>query len=226
MENASKALIMAGGILIALLVLGALLLMFNELSAYQRSNSDMEKISQLSSFNYQFTQFARRDLDGVDLISLSNKVVDYNFRTSGYGEINYNEKITINITLTSSFQTKFGDTLSKFYIGNYTVNSATDDFYKICNEFRKYEEKYTLDALSLLVSNYSSLEDGTRTVEELLGQSFQSWEGKDLSQDEILKVIREYSEFTLLKTSTFSIVGEPQYYPDGQIKSMNFQYLK
>ena len=29
MENASKALIMAGGILIALLVLGALLLMFN-----------------------------------------------------------------------------------------------------------------------------------------------------------------------------------------------------
>ncbi len=226
MENASKALIMAGGILIALLVLGALLLMFNELSAYQRSNSDIEKDSQLSAFNYQFTQFARRDLDGVDLISLSNKVVDYNSRTSGYGEINYNEKITINITLTSNFQTKFGDTLSKFYIGNYTVNSVTDDFYRICNEFRKYEEKYTLDALSLLVSNYSSLEDGTRTVEELLGQSFQSWEGKDLSHDEILKVIREYSEFTLLKTSTFSIVGEPQYYPDGQIKSMNFQYLK
>ena len=32
MENASKALVMAGGILIALLVLGALLLMFNQVS--------------------------------------------------------------------------------------------------------------------------------------------------------------------------------------------------
>ena len=40
MENASKALIMAGGILIALLVLGALLLMINNLSDYQKSNSD------------------------------------------------------------------------------------------------------------------------------------------------------------------------------------------
>ena len=72
MENASKALIMAGGILIALLVLGALLLMFNELSAYQRSNSDIENVSQLTEFNYQFTQYARRDLSGVDIISLSN----------------------------------------------------------------------------------------------------------------------------------------------------------
>ena len=40
MENASKALVMAGGILIALLVIGALLLMFNQVSDYQRSGTD------------------------------------------------------------------------------------------------------------------------------------------------------------------------------------------
>ena len=34
MENASKALIMAGSILIGLMVIGALLLMFNSLSSY------------------------------------------------------------------------------------------------------------------------------------------------------------------------------------------------
>lgn len=226
MENASKALIMAGGILIALLVLGALLLMFNELSAYQRSNSDIENVSQLTEFNYQFTQYARRDLSGVDIISLSNKVVDYNSRIGGYGEINYDEKITITITITSNFETKFGDTLEKFHIGTYTITDTTSEFYRICREFRKYEEKYTLDALSLLVSNYSGLEDGTVTVEEILGESFQSWEGKDLSHSEMLQVIKEYSEFSLLKTSTFTIDGEPEYYEDGQIKSMNFQYLK
>ena len=51
MENASKALLMAGGILIALLVIGALLLMFNQLSSYQKTNSDVEKQSQLVEFN-------------------------------------------------------------------------------------------------------------------------------------------------------------------------------
>lgn len=45
MENASKALIMAGGILIALLVIGALVLMFNQLSYYQRTETDSEKLN-------------------------------------------------------------------------------------------------------------------------------------------------------------------------------------
>ena len=37
MENASRALVMAGSILIGLLVLGALILLFRNLSSYQNS---------------------------------------------------------------------------------------------------------------------------------------------------------------------------------------------
>ena len=39
MENASKALLMAGGILIALLVIGSVLLMFNQIGNYRRANT-------------------------------------------------------------------------------------------------------------------------------------------------------------------------------------------
>ena len=39
MENASKALLMAAGVLIALIIIGALLLMFNNLSNYQETNT-------------------------------------------------------------------------------------------------------------------------------------------------------------------------------------------
>ena len=136
MENASKALVMAGGILIAILVVGSLLLMFNQLSYYQRSNSDITKNSQLSEFNQQFVQYSRNDLQGVELVSLVNKVVDYNRRTSGYGEINYDEKITLNITITDAFRNKYGAELNQFTPGVYTITNNSDSFVQSINVFR------------------------------------------------------------------------------------------
>ena len=89
MENASKALIMAGGILITILVVSLLVLFWNQVSDYKKTSSDAEKEAQLSTFNEQFTQYARTDLRGVDLISLVNKVINYNSKNTGAGEIDY-----------------------------------------------------------------------------------------------------------------------------------------
>ena len=58
MENASKALLMAGGILIALLVIGSVLLMFNQIGNYRRANTDSEKSSQIADFNKDFVRYA------------------------------------------------------------------------------------------------------------------------------------------------------------------------
>ena len=99
MENASKALIMAGGILIALLVLGALLLMFNNLSDYQKSNSDLTESGQLATFNEQFTQYERDDLTGTEVISLANMVYDYSRRSGKVGELDYSQKITLTVKI-------------------------------------------------------------------------------------------------------------------------------
>lgn len=43
MENASKALLIAASVLIALLIIGALTLMFNNLTRYQNVGTDNEK---------------------------------------------------------------------------------------------------------------------------------------------------------------------------------------
>ena len=47
MENASKALIMAGSVLIALMILGALILLFSNLNAYQETNVRNERSAQV-----------------------------------------------------------------------------------------------------------------------------------------------------------------------------------
>lgn len=86
MENATKALVMAGSILIALLIIGALLLMFNNLSSYQNTNQQNIKDAQIVEFNNQFTTYIRDDVRGNELYSLLNSVIDYNRRKTIEGD--------------------------------------------------------------------------------------------------------------------------------------------
>ena len=81
MENASKALIMAGSVLIALLVVGALVLMFSNLTSYQNSNEKANKDEQITKFNQEYSTYNRKDVRGNELYSLINRVVDYNSRS-------------------------------------------------------------------------------------------------------------------------------------------------
>ena len=82
MENASKALIIAGSVLIALIIIGALLLMFNNLSNYQNTNVETTRESQVLEFNNQYETYNRTDVRGSDLYSLLSRAVDYNRRKS------------------------------------------------------------------------------------------------------------------------------------------------
>ena len=80
MENASKALVMAGSILIGLLVLGALILLFNNLSSYQNADIQNTRQAQVVEFNNEFTTYIREDVRGNELYSLLNRIIDYNKR--------------------------------------------------------------------------------------------------------------------------------------------------
>lgn len=85
MENASKALIMAGSVLIALMIIGALMLMFGNLTSYQETDTQGTRSAQIAEFNQQFETYDRNDVRGSDLYSLLNKVIDYNRRQSWEG---------------------------------------------------------------------------------------------------------------------------------------------
>lgn len=78
MENASKALMMAASVLIALVIIGALLLMFNSISSYQNLDTQNTREAQIIEFNNQYETYDRKDVRGTELISLLNKVISYN----------------------------------------------------------------------------------------------------------------------------------------------------
>lgn len=84
MENATRALTMAGGILIALMILGALFLMFNNLSSYQNSNDASTKNSQIAEFNNQFEPYNKDNLNLMELKSIWNKIQSNNSKNPEY----------------------------------------------------------------------------------------------------------------------------------------------
>ena len=115
MENASKALIMAGGMLIAILLVSLFLYAWGLFSEYQSSQDSLAEIEDTAKFNEQFTAYDRNDVMGYEIISLTNKVIDYNFRMSSAEEAQ-NSKQYLPITLTFSLgsNSNKADIINKF----------------------------------------------------------------------------------------------------------------
>lgn len=73
MENAAKALMMAGGVLIALLILVLLVRSFTGVSNFQMSQLTEEEQEQLIAFNEQYTKYSGQYVYGIEVRSLINK---------------------------------------------------------------------------------------------------------------------------------------------------------
>lgn len=91
MENASKALLIAGGVLIALIILAMLLAMFNSMSNIQKEQEEQTKIEQIAAFNSEFEAYNKKVMYGTDVITLINKVAENNKKYS----TNNDYKITV-----------------------------------------------------------------------------------------------------------------------------------
>ena len=104
MENASKALIMAGSILLALLIISLLIFGYGQISDWQQTESDSDYNTKLGEYMRKFEQF-NRDISnpfyGSELLSLANLQADYN-STLGKGEdVTGYAPIEIKVNITS-----------------------------------------------------------------------------------------------------------------------------
>ena len=77
MENASKALMMAGTILISLIVISALIFMFREIRGTKTQGASNQKTQEIINFNKSYESY-NKTLYGSELLSLANKMSDYN----------------------------------------------------------------------------------------------------------------------------------------------------
>lgn len=89
MENASQALTIAAGVLIAVLIIGILVIFYNNLRAWQKNEEMLTYQEQSEKFNKEYDVYVR-NLYGSEVLSLVNKVDDYNLQEAqekGYSRL-------------------------------------------------------------------------------------------------------------------------------------------
>lgn len=131
MENASKALLIGASILFVVMVLSLVMMFYDDVSSYYQSESDITAQEQLADFNKNFENYHREQIRGSDMISLMNKVIDYN-RTQTYQVGTNYERIEVSIDL------KNRNIVNQFkYDTDPSADSIIDSIltnYKITNE--------------------------------------------------------------------------------------------
>lgn len=82
MENATKALEIAGSVLLGVLILGLLVFEYRKISNLKKVEEDVKVSQQSEDFNKKFEAY-NRNLYGSELLSLANQIQDYNYRYAG-----------------------------------------------------------------------------------------------------------------------------------------------
>lgn len=98
MENISKALLIAAGMLIVMMLLTLVIIGYNKISFYYELQHESIIVEQLDKFNKQFQNYSGKVIRGNELISLMNKIIDYNASQSYQEGIEYKPiKVKIHI---------------------------------------------------------------------------------------------------------------------------------
>lgn len=111
MENASKALIMAGGILIAILVMSLFVYLIVSFGATSDKIHDQNAQTQITEFNAQFTKYqGRTNITIYDVVSVANLAIDYNENNNTKIEVYLNnDKLTSNSNVLKKLESLVGD---------------------------------------------------------------------------------------------------------------------
>ena len=80
MENASKALIIAGAILLSILIISLGIMIFRQASGVINNNA-MDEVA-VETFNQQFTQYEGKKVKGANVNALLQKIVSNNLANS------------------------------------------------------------------------------------------------------------------------------------------------
>ena len=224
MENASKALIIAGSVLMAVLVIGALMLMYNQITDIEQTKTDNDELSKMEDYSKKFEEY-NGTIYGSELFSLANLQDDY---TKRYKQEDGYTKITITVIINNSISGT-----SYFQSGEKEISKILEDKNRIENYITKYESKKMFKGKT--VKYYSQLT--IREIADMYGVNFSSDDLESDVEDKIrqkggeakrlIEAIAEYknikSVYTEFKNKRFKCTNVTYNRNNGRIESMRFE---
>lgn len=234
MENASKALLIAAGIMIGLIVITMVIYAHGQISSYYASKEQTIASEQLAEFNKQFIGYNRDDVRGSNIISLVNKIIDYNVEDMNYSN---EQKIEISIIIPNNDKAKlFYYNYSKYYDGTartkliqfgenkkYTHEGSSSINTRLIAPATAIEVSYRQEWATKLASKMSTImgENSRQTPEQLFTElkfDYESHGGITQVQEDIL-IYYQYLQF---KRAHFDC--KDLTYENGRVKSFTFEF--
>lgn len=162
MENATKALLIAAGIFFGLLILTLCIYVFSQMTNYFNQTEEERLLAQITKFNSEYEKYETNDVRGNDLLSLINKIVDYNKRQADVDGIKYERMIIVIDVGDISSYTYDGKVSNVKYnkiIKNCHNESNDNDIYAISNAVNtmKSNSGYSEKQLQRLATNISNI---------------------------------------------------------------------
>lgn len=120
MENAAKALIIAGGILFAIMILSLVVYMSTTTTRMVEAQEEKKEIEELTAFNKEYEAYNKRLMYGTEVITVYNKAEEYNKK----GETSINIEIydkngkKIFISYENEFKNKIFECITSEYDSN------------------------------------------------------------------------------------------------------------
>lgn len=244
MENATKALLIAAGIFFGLLILTLCIYMFSQISNYYNQTNEEKLKAEIVKFNSEYEKYASNDVRGTDLLSLINKVVDYNKREATDSTQNY-QRIEILVDIKGKEeQFKYTGITSGIDYNNLiqNLNNKLNDnnLYLISNAVKSIAGGYKESQLRRLTTNISNI-FAPYSYTDKLSNSYKSAEQKrnslikdiigtnynDLSADEkkqLEKATLEYYQYEQFKKAHFKCVSTKYNNDTGRIVYLGFEF--
>lgn len=226
MENASKALIIAGGILISIMILSLLVYVATSISDMAESQDRKLAAQQIQEFNKSYLAYSKTRMYGTDVITVVNKAINHN-KTIGATEV---DPYYINIKI---------ETIQDFRTTGMIIDNSLPYNHKDYKEDNisvdKIKEIMGLDEITIALNagNYNLghwSNDGTLQMNKGIINFFNQ-EKVDKVEKIDNKIYYLYSALTNFKTAIFTCVdidGDGKaidYNEEGRVKSMEFRQI-
>jgi succinylglutamate desuccinylase len=110
MENASKALLIAGGMLLAILIATMLIFLNTNVKSMKKAESEKEAQEQLVAFNREYEAYNKKIMYGTDVITVVNKAIQNNKTMDLTDDVTKAYYVNIGIKLISDIKTEVDTT--------------------------------------------------------------------------------------------------------------------
>lgn len=212
MENASRALEIAAGVILGVMLMAAVVYFFSNISSWPQQQDDSKTVEQLAKLNLEYEVYNKKAMYGVDVISCLNKAQNNNRKCSNddwkgfaflaedaHGEdFLIDVGVSINSLLKESLIVYYyniaGKEVTK-YSGELDVSMKTAGFSVITNNYTNF-----YDGMNLKTTGNEPVKKGSYMKP---GEGTETYNGKkyyNLEDSDELKDLLKFSDANMKQT--------------------------